>query len=51
MTYLNPKREYWPTKGWQTSAPEEQGVDSELLAKARDFIIENLTVIRPPCEM
>ncbi len=32
MTDLHSKRDYWPTKGWQTSTPEEQGVDSELLA-------------------
>jgi len=41
MTNLNTKRTYWPTKGWQASTPEEQGVDSELLARACDFIMEN----------
>ena len=24
---------YWPTNGWQTSTPEEQGMDSQMLAK------------------
>ena len=23
---------YWPTKGWRTSTPEEQGMDSQQLA-------------------
>lgn len=31
---------YWPTHGWQTSTPEEQGMDSELLAKAVGFAME-----------
>jgi len=33
----NFKRDYWPTEGWRTSTPEEQGMDSELLAKALEF--------------
>ncbi|MDP2897299.1 MAG: serine hydrolase [bacterium] len=43
---------YWPTEGWRTSTPEEQGMDSELLAKAVDFIrdqnlkVHSLLVIR-----
>ncbi len=41
MIDLNIEREYWPTGGWQTSTPEEQGVDSELLARACDFVMEN----------
>ena len=28
--------DYWPTTGWRTSTPEEQGMDSELLAEAID---------------
>jgi len=31
---------YWPTDGWQTSTPEEQGMDSEMLAKTLDFLQE-----------
>jgi hypothetical protein len=27
----------WPTKEWQTSSPEEQGMDSKELAKLVDF--------------
>jgi CubicO group peptidase (beta-lactamase class C family) len=33
-----PPPEYWPTDGWRTSVPEQQGMDSELLADAVDFI-------------
>jgi CubicO group peptidase (beta-lactamase class C family) len=29
-----PAPAYWPTTGWQTSPPEEQGIDSALLADA-----------------
>lgn len=42
----------WPTEGWRTSTPEEQGMDSELLAQAIGFIrernlnIHSLLVIR-----
>jgi hypothetical protein len=25
--------DYWPTEGWRTSTPEEQGMDSEKLVK------------------
>jgi len=44
--------DYWPTKGWRTSTPEEQGMDSEVLAKMFEFIqqwkydIHSLTIIR-----
>lgn len=31
----------WPTKGWSTSAPEEQGIDPALLEKADARIGEN----------
>ena len=41
MADTNPKRTYWPTEGWQTSTPEEHGIDSELLVKAYDFIKEH----------
>lgn len=44
----------WPTEGWQTSNPEEQGMDSERLSEALDFLqehreeyhIHSLTIIR-----
>jgi len=32
---------YWPTEGWRTSTPEEQGMDSERLAAALDFLQEH----------
>jgi CubicO group peptidase (beta-lactamase class C family) len=44
--------DYWPTEGWRTSTPEEQGMDSEKLAEALDFIrdeglnVHSLLVIR-----
>jgi CubicO group peptidase (beta-lactamase class C family) len=31
---------YWPTDGWRTSTPEQQGIDSEKLAEALDYIQE-----------
>jgi CubicO group peptidase (beta-lactamase class C family) len=31
---------YWPTDGWRSAAPEEQGVDSEKLAQMVDHIQE-----------
>jgi CubicO group peptidase (beta-lactamase class C family) len=46
---------YWPTEGWKTSSPEQQGVDSEQLAKMFDAIqqknanIHSLLVIRHGC--
>ncbi|MBN2379982.1 serine hydrolase [candidate division WOR-3 bacterium] len=44
--------DYWPTDGWRTSIPEEQGMDSEVLAGLIDYIEENelnihsVTIIR-----
>jgi hypothetical protein len=32
--------DYWPTEGWQTSTPEEQGVDSEKLVEMIAFYEE-----------
>ncbi len=46
------REEYWPTLGWRTSTPEEQGMDSEALAtmlariEARGYDIDSVTVIR-----
>jgi len=34
---------YWPTNGWQTSTPEEQGIDSAQLLKVLDIMVENET--------
>ena len=44
--------EYWPTRGWRTSTPEQQGMDSERLADALELIrqhnvdIHSLLIIR-----
>ncbi|MDH3398071.1 MAG: beta-lactamase family protein [Acidimicrobiia bacterium] len=44
--------EYWPTEGWRTAAPEEQGMDSHLLADLfaaideESYAIDSVTVIR-----
>jgi CubicO group peptidase (beta-lactamase class C family) len=43
---------YWPTEGWQTGTPEEQGVDSTKLAEAllnmqqQDIDIHSLMMVR-----
>ena len=43
---------YWPTDGWQTSTPEEQGMDSEKLTDMLTFIqdedynIDSVTIVR-----
>ena len=45
--------QYWPTEGWRSSTPEEQGMDSETLAEVITYIqgpptfgIDTVTVIR-----
>jgi hypothetical protein len=44
--------DYWPTEGWRTSTPEEQGMDSGRLADMLEWIeikqrrIDSVTVIR-----
>lgn len=40
-----PVPDYWPTSGWRTSAPEAQGMDSELLADMLEDISNNGTRI------
>jgi CubicO group peptidase (beta-lactamase class C family) len=43
---------YWPTDGWRTSLPEDQGMDSQILAEMQDaiqqrrVILHSLLVIR-----
>jgi len=32
---------YWPTQAWRTSTPEEQGLDSNKLAEAVEFILRD----------
>ena len=47
-----PMPDYWPTDGWKTSTPEEQGISSKALAEAvkfiqeEDFHVHSMTVIR-----
>jgi len=47
-----PLREYWPTQAWRTAIPEQEGMDSEKLADALDFVrqhevdIHSLLIIR-----
>ncbi len=36
------KRDYWPTSGWKTSTPEQQGMDSAKLQRADEFIQNRL---------
>lgn len=36
------KREYWPTSGWKTSTPEQQGMDPAKLLVADEFIQNRL---------
>jgi CubicO group peptidase (beta-lactamase class C family) len=44
--------DYWPTEEWQYTTPEEQGINSELLAEAllviqkEDYDIDSMLVIR-----
>ena len=43
---------YWPTEGWRTSTPEEQGIDSEMLAdmlgaiRNERYDIDSVLVVR-----
>ena len=51
-TLMSVPPSYWPTDGWRTSTPEEQGMDSETLAKMfetiqeQEYNIDSVTVIR-----
>ena len=44
--------DYWPTQGWQTTTPEEQGLDSAKLAAAleaiheKDIAVDALFIVR-----
>ena len=44
--------DYWPTNGWRTSTPEEQGMDSAKLADMFEYIkekglnIDSVTIVR-----
>ncbi len=47
-----PLSPYWPTGGWRTSTPEQQGMDSESLARMmqqiarQDYKIDGVVVVR-----
>ena len=41
-----PVRDYWPTDGWKESTPEQQGMDSQTLAKMKPYIEKELPTIR-----
>ena len=47
-----PEKSYWPTRGWRYSTPEAQGMDSDGLAQAFDYIrqhnipIHSLLIVR-----
>jgi CubicO group peptidase (beta-lactamase class C family) len=51
-TTVAPARSYWPTEAWRTSTPEEQGMDSEVLADMletiaeQDYDIDGVVVVR-----
>jgi CubicO group peptidase (beta-lactamase class C family) len=51
-TTLFASPDYWPTKGWRSSSPEDQGMDSgkliEMLEKVRDekYPVDSITIIR-----
>jgi CubicO group peptidase (beta-lactamase class C family) len=38
------ERDYWPTAGWRTSTPEQQGMDSEKLAELMDYLQEQTSI-------
>ena len=42
----SPVRDYWPIDGWRESAPEQQGMDSQVLAKIKPYIDQELPQVR-----
>ncbi len=51
-TKILPSVDYWPTNGWRSSTPEEQGMDSGKLAdmfeyiKEKGYTIDSVTIVR-----
>ncbi len=41
-----PERDYWPTDGWRTSTPAEQGMNAETLAGISEYVEENMPYAR-----
>lgn len=52
LTALQPDSEYWPTQTWQCTSPEEQGIDSAMLAQMfetieqEDINLHSLLIVR-----
>ena len=52
LTFVSPSEPYWPTQGWRTSSPEQQGMDSVQLVRMLDAInarkldLHSLLIIR-----
>ena len=38
-------QDYWPTRSWRTSSPEEQGIDAKQLKQINDSVREELLKI------
>lgn len=51
-SYADAQEPYWPTHGWRYSSPEAQGMDSEELVRAFEYVrdhqtpIHSLTIVR-----
>jgi CubicO group peptidase (beta-lactamase class C family) len=49
---FNPQSEYWPTKGWKSSTPEKQGMNSKALIEVfeeiekNDLEVDSLLIVR-----
>lgn len=39
-------RDYWPTNDWDTSTPDEQGIDSKILTKAIEYMYQHFPSFR-----
>ena len=52
QTIVSPSQLYWPTQGWRTSTPEQQGMDSAQLVQMLDAVnasklsIHSILIIR-----
>jgi CubicO group peptidase (beta-lactamase class C family) len=57
INYLTPvvEQDYWPTEGWRTATPEDQGMSSAQLAAIFDYIAEeeieihSILIVRNGC--
>jgi CubicO group peptidase (beta-lactamase class C family) len=39
-------RDYWPTAGWRTAAPQDHGIDPQALAKVEEHVAREYTHVR-----